>query len=334
MQHSVPAASPRVPHPPGEETAGRQAGPTEPGEPWRCPGWGRTVPGASSVQVEVAWEGPGDARVPSPAQSSPFLLSSCPTALPGPGQGSWAWFSCEEWRQAPMVCRRLHSLPKAVAGWIQRGWKCFPRGSRSCPSLPLLSLAWSSSTWRSWPPKEEKPPRVAEDTGLIPATGSLGMALPATSLSANIQWQSLEPALAFPYTPDSEHSSLPAPSPILYFFLHPLDFNTRAPGLFCPQDRWLVTQKGKGEHGMKCREFSPCSQGLWHCTGFAPAGREGRQFHLLQKAHSPSGRAALKRDRTNPQGQHQHHPEHRHHGSRYYRQGAFGIQNFTFLGKR
>lgn len=34
------------------------------------------------------------------------------------------------------------------------------------------------------------------------------------------------------------------------------------PGLFCPQDRWPVTQKGKGEHGINCREFTPCSQGM------------------------------------------------------------------------
>lgn len=53
---------------------------------------------------------------------------------------------------------------------------------------------------------------------------------------------------------------------------------------------------------MNCREFSPCSQGLWHCTGetwpgFAPAGREGRQFHLLQKA-TETFLAELHTDRT------------------------------------
>lgn len=161
------------------------------------------------------------------------------------------------------------------------------------------------------------------------------MALPGTSLSANIQWQSLEPALAFPSDPDSEYSSLPAPSPIQYFFLHPLDFNTRAPGLFCPQDRWLVTQKGKGEHGMDCREFSPCSRGLWHCTGFAPARREGRQFHLLQKAHSPSWESCTQTGQDKSPGTASAPPWAQTPWIQILQTpGALGIQNFTFLGKR
>lgn len=136
--------SPRVPH------GGRAS--RELGYPWRCPGWVRTVAGASSCAGGGGLGGTRRCQGPFSSQSSPFLLSSsCPTALPGPRQGSWAWFSCKDWRQNPMGRRRLHSLPVSgcsvcpcVAGWIQRGWKCFPRGSRSCPS-PLEGTSSSSA---------------------------------------------------------------------------------------------------------------------------------------------------------------------------------------------
>lgn len=89
MQHSVPAASPRVPHPPGEETAGRQAGPTELGDPWRYPGWGRTVPGASSCAGGGGLGGTRRCQGPFSSPEQPFppvpQISLAPGRAPGLG---------------------------------------------------------------------------------------------------------------------------------------------------------------------------------------------------------------------------------------------------------
>ncbi|XP_038008431.1 uncharacterized protein LOC119707462 [Motacilla alba alba] len=138
-------------------------------------------------------------------------------------------------------------------------------------------------------------------------THCLGLALPGTPLSASTQGQSPEPALAFPHS-DKEYSWLPAPSqpplPPFWIFSFTPGFSHASTGAV-PSPGEVTSDMGrKGEQGMNCREFSPCSQGLWHCTGetrpgSAPGGREGRQFHLLQRATQEGST----QDRTNPHGQ-------------------------------
>lgn len=173
---------PVSPIPWGKSQQGGRQGPRS----WDSPGDAQNGSGQylepARVQVEVAWEGPGEPRDPSPAQSSPFLLSCpCPRGhnSPWPQGGLLGLgFPAKTGAKLPWFVR-LHSLPKAVsvlcvscmAGWIQRSWKCLPKRSRAgavhpCPSAAgghqqLLSLAWSSSTRRSQPPRVDKPPRDA-----------------------------------------------------------------------------------------------------------------------------------------------------------------------------
>ncbi|XP_041344443.1 uncharacterized protein LOC121364849 isoform X2 [Pyrgilauda ruficollis] len=273
-QHSVPADSPRVPH---GGRASREAGRAlRAGISLEMP---RVAQDSTWSQLVCRWRWPGrDQEIPGTLlQPRAALSSSHPpapevTALPGPRQGWLVWmllglgFPAKIGDKLPWFVRGLTACPRlcqaalcpSVSGWLQRGWKSFPKDPGAVPSCPLaagghqqlLSLARSSSTPRPRPPRVEKPPGDAAAPRTVPGNGTArewhcpGMALPGTPLSASTQWQSLEPALAFPHHPDSEHSSLPAPSqpplpPFWIFLLHRLDFHMPAPGLFCPQDGWL-----------------------------------------------------------------------------------------------
>lgn len=174
------------------------------------------------------WRWPGrDQEIPGTLlQPFPPLMSQLSLA---PGRAGWPGFPAKVGDKLPWFVPeaslpalgwvRVLSVCPCVLGWVRRGGKCFPRGSRSCPSLPLC---W----WRAAPQpglEQQHIETSASEGGQtsqgcccsrasLPARQNLGTALPGTSLSANIQWQSWEPALAFPYDPGSDHSSLPAPS--------------------------------------------------------------------------------------------------------------------------
>ncbi|XP_041276269.1 uncharacterized protein LOC121344409 [Onychostruthus taczanowskii] len=236
--------------PRGKSQQGGRQGP----QSWDIPGDAQSGSGQylepAGVQVEVAWKGPGDPRDPSPAQSSPFLLSSsCPRghSSPWPQAGlagldaPGAQFSCKDWRQATMVCQRSHCLPSAVSGcpvslrvrMAPKGLEELPQGSRSCPFLPLGCRRAPAAPQ---PGPEQQHTQTSASKGGETSRGCCcpGMALPGTPLSASTQWQSLEPALAFPHHPDSEHSSLPAPSqpPLPPFWIFSF-----TPGIFTCQHR-------------------------------------------------------------------------------------------------
>lgn len=225
---TAPAKSPCVPHGQG----------TELGYPWRCPEWLRTAPGASS---SAGGGGPeGTRRSPGPFSSpeQPFSPHPAPedTAPPAPGLlwrllelgfpaetgDKLPWFAsgltpCPRLGQgapavslrARMAPTRLEALPKRIQEPPLPPCPCAAGGHRQ-----LLSLAWSSST------RCQTSPGRCCPRDSLPAGGRLGMAVPGTSLSANVQWQSWEPALAFPCDPDTEYSSLPALPSLL--FLPPL----------------------------------------------------------------------------------------------------------------
>lgn len=150
MQHSVPANSPHVPR---GGRASREAGRAlRAGISLEMPRMGQE---STWSQLVCRWRWPGrDQEIPGTLLQPRAALSSssCPHSSPWPQAGlaaldaPGAWFSCKDWRQAPVVCQRPQCLPSAVPGcsqcscvpgWLQRGGKGFPRGPRSCPSLSL-----------------------------------------------------------------------------------------------------------------------------------------------------------------------------------------------------
>lgn len=112
---------------------------------WRWPGREQEIPG-TLLQPRAALSSshppaPEDTALLAPGWSGGFwglvFLQRLETNAHGLPAASLPAFGCV----------RVFWVSPCGPGWLQRGWKCFPRGSRSCPFLLAPVLLEGTSAW-------------------------------------------------------------------------------------------------------------------------------------------------------------------------------------------